>query len=378
MTVRLIRLALSDAGTTDAEGVNLTNQEVLDKTEVGPALFAAIPLDSGTMISTNLTDMCHDYSGNLYICDYLRSCVIKVSEGGDVRWIAGSEAGVASNNGTLQNVPAGDARFNQPQGICCDKWGTLYVADTGNNQIRTIKDGKVNVLAGKLAAGFVDGPGTSDTSSSTAQFNTPTDVCVDKAGVVYVADTANHSVRKIMNNGQVVTIAGAGNSGDGIAENYWDANGVISPNFITETATTWPSRRMMFTSPTSISVDLQGNIYVAHYDGVAQHLGYKIKKICPDGQVHLYSGSGIAGLSLGTAGSEWKTCQYTYIYDMDVDESGNVYVADYRAAGRSRIIKIDWTGTPSVVADFDSNTYNAGPWSICTTPGQTIFVGLTY
>jgi sugar lactone lactonase YvrE len=356
-----MRLELSDLGATAGAGVNLTDAEVLAKTEVGPSGFT----DTGL---TSLFDMCHDYSGNLYILDRSRNCVVKVSEGGEVRWVAGSRAGVGGNNATLQNVALGDARFNAPEGICCDKTGTVYIADTGNNQIRTIKNNKVGVLAGKLASGFVDGDGISESTSVTARFNGPADVCVDKSGVVYVADRGNHAVRKVMNNGKVVTLAGNGVAGDKLAENYQG-----SLTAITETATTWPSRKAMFSSPDNVVVDLQGNVYVWDVGNI------KLKKITPDGQVHLHSGIGTAGTSLGTGTNPAFTCQYTYLYGMDVDESGNIYAADYRTSdGLSRIVKIDFNGKPSVIAAFSNNTYAKGPWSISCTPGQSIFVGLTY
>lgn len=350
-----MKLELSDLGATAALGVNLTDAEVLAKTEVGPSGF----VDTGL---TSIFDMCHDYSGNLYILDRLRSCVVKVSEGGEVRWVAGSRAGATGNNTTLQNVALADARFTAPEGICCDKTGTVYIADTGNNQIRTIKNNKVGVLAGKLAAGFVDGDG------QTAQFDAPADVCVDKSGVVYVADRSNHAVRKIMNDGKVVTLAGNNATGDLLAENY-----AGSTTAITETATTWPSRKAMLNSPDNVVVDLQGNVYVWDTANI------KLKKITPDGQVHLHSGKGgPAGLSLGTAPNYAFTCEYTYLYGMDVDESGNIYAVDYTGTTRSRVLKIDFNGRPSVIADFNTNSYRNGPYCIACTPGQSIFVGLTY
>ena len=355
MTVRLIKLAMSDFGTSAATGINLTDAEVLLKTEAGPDNFTI----SGI---TAISDICHDYSGNLYICDYTRNVIVKVAEGGEVRWVAGARNGASGNNSTLNNVPAADARFNGPVGICCDKYGTLYIADSNNHQIRTYKNGFVNVLAGKNgAAGFVDGAGP------TARFDTPTDVAVDKAGTVYVADTGNHAVRKIKNDGKVVTLAGNNVGGDGLAE-----AGTLTA--ITEVTTTWPSRRAMFNGLDSIAVDAQGNIYVAD-----DQVNHRIKKITPDGQVHLYSGSGAQGTSLGTGANKAFTCSYYRIYGLDNDESGNIYVTDARGAGNSRIIKVDFNGTPSVIAELATgSSYQASNKALCTTPSQAIFVGLTY
>ena len=74
-----------------------------------------------------------------------------------------------------------------------DKDGNLYVADPGNNRIRKITPaGKVITLAGDGTVGCVDATGT------TARFNGPHGVAVDKNGNVYVADTFNCRIRKIV------------------------------------------------------------------------------------------------------------------------------------------------------------------------------------
>lgn len=353
MTIRLIKLGMGARGITANDGICLTDAEISDATVVGPDGFIISGL-------TSLYDICHDYSGNLYIADQQRHVIVKVTEDGEVRWLAGSRNGVSGNNGTLNNVPASDARFNVPYGICCDKYGTIYVADGNNHQIRTIRDGKVGVLAGSAGlSGFADGNGT------TARFSYPYDVTVDKKGIVYVADGGNSAVRKILNNGQVVTIAGNGNAGDGIAE-YGTATA------ITGDTATWPSRRAMFTTPDCITVDPQGNIYIADSET------YRIKKITPDGQVHLYSGSGIQGTSLGTGNNPSFNCEYTSIFNIDSDESGNIYVVDNASPAKSRVIKIDPNGKPSEIADFSGTSYNDGPWSISCTPAQKLFIGMRY
>lgn len=115
-----------------------------------------------------------------------------------------------------EDGPALDARFNHPRGLAADLNGNLYVADTGNHTIRKISpQGIVSTLAGKSgAAGAADGPG------STARFNAPRGIGVDANGNVYVADTGNHTIRKITPDGVVSTLAGqVGKSGsaDGAA-----------------------------------------------------------------------------------------------------------------------------------------------------------------
>src|SRR5688572_30090337 len=73
------------------------------------------------------------------------------------RWTTlAGRSGIGSEDG-----PAADARFNQPRGLARDSFGVLYVADTGNHTIRRIgADGVVTTLAGRAGvAGSADGAG---------------------------------------------------------------------------------------------------------------------------------------------------------------------------------------------------------------------------
>ncbi len=100
------------------------------------------------------------------------------------------------------------AQFNNPQGVAIDAQGNLYVADTGNHSIRRIDtSGTVTTLAGDGTSGFVNGNGAA------ARFNAPRGIAVDTLGRIYVADTGNHAVRRIDSLGNVTTIAGDGTAG---------------------------------------------------------------------------------------------------------------------------------------------------------------------
>lgn len=83
------------------------------------------------------------------------------------------------------------ARFDRPTGLAMDKDGNLLVCDTGNNAIRRISpSGETFVLAGG-SAGNEDG--------AKAKFNAPCGIAVADDGAIYVADTGNHSIRRISN-----------------------------------------------------------------------------------------------------------------------------------------------------------------------------------
>jgi hypothetical protein len=118
-------------------------------------------------------------------------------------------AGTAGASGSADGTGTA-ARFKNPKGISSD--GTyLYVADTGNNTIRQI------VISTKVVttlAGVAGAVGTADGTGPAARFNYPTGITAH-GGYLYVADTDNHTIRKIViSSGVVTTLAGtAGTAG---------------------------------------------------------------------------------------------------------------------------------------------------------------------
>ena len=166
--------------------------------------------------------------------------IIKVLQSGQARIYAG-HVGQPGNNEN-NTVNGSDAYFNYPLGISCDPQGNVFVADSRNNQIRMISsDGVVRLVAGDKdgASGFADGIG------SAALFNNPNDVAVDRAGRIFVADTNNHSIRRVLpGTSNVLTVAGDGVAGDG-----YRVNGAVSGNG-------------RLSSPRSIACTPAGTLYV--------------------------------------------------------------------------------------------------------------------
>src|SRR5262249_38972555 len=142
-----------------------------------------------------------DSAGDLYVTDSDNNEIRSVTSAGIVSTVAGSPSRSAgSANGTGSN-----ARFNQPYGLAVDGAGNVYVADTANNTIRKITSaGLVTTLAGLAGSS-----GTNNGAGNNARFNRPWGIAVDRAGNLFIADTGNYTVRKVTPAGVVTTIAGS-------------------------------------------------------------------------------------------------------------------------------------------------------------------------
>jgi len=275
-----------------------------------------------------LGGVCSDYSGNIFVTDELQHVVIKITSYGQIIILAGS-LGVPGNNGALV-VDNADARFNSPTGICSDKSGNLYVCDTGNNQIR-----KISVLANKvgLVAGRADGSsGTESGDILTARLNGPKGVVVDNSGFIYIADTLNHSIR-IVRGSEISTIAGlSGTSGN-------------HPTWVEQTSDFGiVGSDARFDSPQSLAVNASGYIFVADTKN------YVVKRIDQAGWTRVFSGSGVFGDTLADA----ETSRYRNIISCQIaNKSNSVFIIDFYESGSSRIIKLDDVGIPYLRRSVD-------------------------
>ena len=355
----VVRFALGDKAATAALGINITTAEINAKTEAGPVGLAVYGC-------TKSLGCCVDYSGNIYISDSAEHAIYKIDEGGKISIFAGLP-GTSGNNNTLQNVAAGDARFNAPNGLACDKSNNIYVADVGNNQIRVINSGRVSVLAGSGAAGMIDSADTALSATQgalAAQFNGPSDIDVDAKGTVYVCDQGNHAIRKI-DGSNVLTMAGSGIAGD------------------IENAQSLGKNGAFFNTPRSVCSDVSGNIYVSDTGN------FKIKKITPSGFVYLHSGSGVSGRSLGdlAAGSNKidgsgdsnpYTCEYVFPFISSMDKSGTMYLIDRDvSSGGVRLMSIDKDGVPSVICEFVGGSGATTAKGVAVSPGNKLFVTMS-
>ena len=165
--------------------------------------------------------------------------------------------------GSLQQVGSQDgvgpaAQFNAPQGIAQDSAGNVYVADTGNHTIRKVTPaGAVTTVAGLAGQ-----QGSADGTSASSRLSSPSGLAVDAAGNVFIADTGNHTIRQLSPAGALTTVAGvAGQAGS--------ANGSATV--------------ARFESPHSVAVDDVGNLYVVDRGATST-----VRKVAPNGSVAFF------------------------------------------------------------------------------------------
>src|SRR5262249_18861741 len=145
-----------------------------------------------------------DSAGNIYVAEGLTSgstsnnIIRKITPAGDVSTFAGTAGQVGSADGT-----GAAAQFSNPQGVAGDASGNLYVADSDNSTIRKITPaGDVGTFAGTAGqTGNIDGTGAA------ARFTRPNGLAVGPSGNIYVADSGNHTIRKITPDGVGPTLA---------------------------------------------------------------------------------------------------------------------------------------------------------------------------
>ena len=213
---------------------------------------------------------------------------------------------------TARDGPALEAVFRGPRQAVADAQGVVYVADSANHLIRRIQGGVVSTLAGQAGRqGFADGPAAS------ALFNEPSGVLLAADGAVLVLDSNNGRIRRISPQGVVSTLAGGGPG------RFADGAGAAAA----------------FNEPRGFAQDAAGNLYVADYQN------QMIRKVTPAGVVSSFAGA--AGQQ-GSVDGTGSTARFSAPQAIVVDAAGNLYVAD---TGLTKAIrKITPAGVVSTLA----------------------------
>jgi len=298
--------------------------------------------DTGTSAEFNFPRGITTDGTNLYVADQnnhkIRKIVITT---GVVTILAGSTSGTPSDSKGNTDATGTSARFDNPVGITTD--GTnLYVSDTGNHRIRkiVISTGVVTTLAGSSQGSTDHNTGTS------ASFNAPEGITTDGTNL-YVSDTGNHRIRKIVISTGVVTTLAGSSSG--------------STDHNTGTSASFNAPRGITTDGTNLYVVDKGN--------------HRIRKIVISTGVV----TTLAGSSSGSTDATGTSASFNNPVGITTDGT-NLYVAD-KDNDRIRKIVIS-TGVVTTLAGSSSGfaNHNTGtsasfnaPQGI-TTDGTNLYV----
>ena len=267
----------------------------------GPAKAALLSAPRGLALDT---------FGNLYFADEANDRIRKVDAvTGLIETVAGGGNSVPTEldpAGLGDGGPATEGRLAAPSGIWLDGQDNLLIADTGNHLIRKVsQQGLLSTVAGNGVPGFSGDEG----SALEASLNGPTAVFGDR-GQLYIADSLNHLIRQVDSEGTIFTVVGPGVSellNDGFS---FTTGGVLQ-------------------SPRGLWVDNDGRLLIADTDN------HRIRRFDPRlGTISTVAGTGIAGFSEDGAALETHLNRPAGVA---VDGAGNLWVTD---TGNDRVRRV--------------------------------------
>ena len=257
--------------------------------------------DNGPATNASLAspaDVAIDSDGNLFIADRLNHRIRKVSVAGEITTVAGNGTPGFSGEG----VQATLASLDGPSGVAVDNAGNLFIADQANHRIRRVDaaSGVITTVAGNGTAGFSGDGGQATLATLAGPFN----VALDSAGNLFIADQANHRIRRVdAASGVITTVAGngtAGFSGDG-----------------------GQATSARLEAPSGVALDSDGNLFIA------DQINQRVRRVdAATGVITTVAGRdddpGFSG-----DGGPATSARLANPSDVAIDTDGNVYIADF-------------------------------------------------
>jgi sugar lactone lactonase YvrE len=337
-----------------------------------------------------------DDAGNLYITDMNR--LRKVTPDGIITTVAGTGSWGYSGDGG----PATSAQLENLAAVALDGKQALLITD-GPRVRKISKDGTIATVAGNDGNCCFSGDGGPATS---AQLNYPSDVAVDAAGNVFIADTGNHRIRKVSPDGVITTLTASAQNDYGLIGLAVEQRGTLLiadvPHHVVRRVSLdgsstvvagngaqgpsgdgGPATSAQLAWPTRVTTDRAGNIFIM------DNSGSRIRKVAPDGIITTLAGSG--NYYGGFSGDGGPAVDAQLETDggcdgpgggMAVDVVGDLYFAD---TYNNRIRQIAPNGTINTVGGSNQYAFSgdggplnnatfAEPFSVAFDPAGNLFI----
>ena len=212
--------------------------------------------------------------------------------------------------------PAFEARLQSPGGVATDKAGNIYISDTANHRVRRIGlNGQIETIAGTGEAGYAGNLKL----AILAKLRSPTGLVVDRNGNVYVSDTGNHVVRRIRNTGIIETVAGTGVAGTGVVGT---GNNIVV------------AQLAPLNGPRGLALDWEDLLTIADTEN------HRVLKVTGSGLLNLVAGRGTPGNTGDGALARIATLQRPT--DLGYDAKGALFITD---SGNRRVRWVSPQGT---------------------------------
>ena len=305
-----------------------------------------------------------DGHGTIYVADFNNNRVRAINTTSGTITIAG----VVVQPGTIQTVvgtgqagfsgdggPPINAQIFGPTGLTLDAAGDLFIADADNNRVRVVnvQSNSITVLGVNVAPGTIqtvagngiEGYSGDNVPAISTEIANPQGLALDAAGDLYISDSANNRIRMVAAaSGLINTVAGSGHGGpDGDGQPAIDAS---------------------LSDPVAVSVDPQGNIYIAEAGILRVRVVYEAGTIAglsnlQVGYIYTIAGAG-SGCSQQTDavgdGCPSVNAGPIIAEGLVLDPGGSLYIADFKNALLRRIDHT--TGIISAVAGNGAPGYS--------------------